>query len=631
MASIQKEDITNIYLEDLVYYKAETDSIITDLENKLQHNINQKTDKVDEGAPGGVATLNGTGRLKYAEIPYADSIEGLDPTNIDTIMHPKRTTEAIHAYSIPLADKGTVNGVATIDGNGKIPISQIPDLGSVSSYYVPTLTDMLALFGIHKGDRCIVHADPQSDNNGEYIAIIDNPTTVNDWGDVPSYNAVTSVNGRVGLVTITKADIPEVDTNTTAIAAVDNKTATNASDITAINGKLQAMAPSLDKRIVDGNLPTVDMVYGDSHQAVINVIQKSTGTLRAQFLYAADNLILRVKDDSGDTVGQMNLLPNGSMENPTAPKEPDSLATLLTAGMITPALDSKASIDYVNNAMLSIFTGDTVPPSTLGKTGDMYHQFATNTITIMKSGASVEDYSDTYTELYYDSTSTDIVAIGINPAKRTVYIDFGSNSSAHVSNIILKLNGVDIALAVKSQNNANIVCTYSAGFDSNIQSIVTGQPFELRAEELSNRELDYTKFNDTWYLTPVFNNTYDYVKEGIPNGGNPIIISTNVFQEVARLTVPARDAGTYGITFSVTFKYSSTDSSAIFQWSLDGGSTWKLIQKEVKDTSNVEVFTYSFPKELSAGPIDFVLQAKCEDDSKILEIDYANIICERKA
>ena len=141
---------------------------------------------------------------------------------------------------------------------------------------------------------------------------------------------------------------------------------------------------------------------------------------------------------------------------------------------------------------------------------------------------------------------------------------------------------------------------------------------------------DWIKSGSTWFLRPIFNNTYDWATEGINNGGSPIIVSSDTFQQIAELTVPNRDAGTYQITFTTTFNYDTVQRSAIFRWSLDGGSNWKTISRELKDKTNDEIISYSFPKLLTAGAIDFKMEARCEGGSDTLTIDFAHIILERK-
>ena len=125
--------------------------------------------------------------------------------------------------------------------------------------------------------------------------------------------------------------------------------------------------------------------------------------------------------------------------------------------------------------------------------------------------------------------------------------------------------------------------------------------------------------------------TYDYVKKGIPDTGNPIVITDTTYQDIAELTTPIRGIGTYQITFSLTFDYDSTNKSAGFQWTLDNGTTWEQFSIEPKDKSDKKALTYTFPSELTVEAIfNFKMQGKCESSGNTLTVDYANIIIERK-
>ena len=134
-------------------------------------------------------------------------------------------------------------------------------------------------------------------------------------------------------------------------------------------------------------------------------------------------------------------------------------------------------------------------------------------------------------------------------------------------------------------------------------------------------------------LNAPFIPAYHYVKEGIPNGGNPIVItSNNGYQDIASLTTLVAEIDeVYEITFSATFNYDSIKRSALFAWSIDGGTTFEEFSIEPKDKTDQKALGYTFPHKVSVkGAIQLVLQAKCENTGDVLTIDYANIIAERK-
>ena len=106
----------------------------------------------DKGASGGVASLDETGKVPAAQLPPMDydpagSASAVDAKltahNGDATKHitagertawnskaaGNHTHTAAQVGAIPTSEKGTVNGVASLDGNGKIVAAQMPDTG----------------------------------------------------------------------------------------------------------------------------------------------------------------------------------------------------------------------------------------------------------------------------------------------------------------------------------------------------------------------------------------------------------------------------------------------------------------------------------------------------------------------
>jgi hypothetical protein len=109
-------------------------------------------------------------------------------------------------------EKGAVNGVATLDGSGKVPLAQINDalLGSVNykgTYNATTNAPALPAAGAsNKGFYYIVStAGTQFSlvlNVGDWII-----SNGSEYGKVDNNNAVTSVAGRVGAIVLSKTDV----------------------------------------------------------------------------------------------------------------------------------------------------------------------------------------------------------------------------------------------------------------------------------------------------------------------------------------------------------------------------------------------------------------------------------------
>ena len=318
----------DIFLDTLSYYKDESDEIASIEKTRVDNELDSKSDKLSEGSPMGVATLDNTGKLSPIERPIASSQDAIDGVSTDLMMTPATTNYVMTIESVPQSDKGIPDGIPTLDSNRKIPSVYIPDSGSVQSFYTPTLAEMLLLTNVFAGDRCLVHADPTPENNGEYIAIVDNPILESEWGDVPPHNAVVSVNGKVGVVTLSSLDIPEIAdnaqeiaTHTLSIAQNTTKGTTNASNIATNQGNISTLQTNETTQdgLISANTNGIDSLtttfaaFGTGEQPVhaikFNPIDVSTLT-EGHIAYDTDTKTLVVKSDiSGQTlnVGQESL------------------------------------------------------------------------------------------------------------------------------------------------------------------------------------------------------------------------------------------------------------------------------------------------------------------------------------
>lgn len=91
----------------------------------------------DRGIASGVATLDSSIKIPIAQIPTG------------TVTGTVSLGDHAHSNYVPTADKGQPNGVASLDGAGLIPIGQIPDLVPVDS--VNGLTGTVVLNSTHVG------------------------------------------------------------------------------------------------------------------------------------------------------------------------------------------------------------------------------------------------------------------------------------------------------------------------------------------------------------------------------------------------------------------------------------------------------------------------------------------------
>lgn len=100
-------------------------------------------------------------------------------------------------------NKGEAGGYAPLNDDSKIPASFMPDEVFSNMHSADSLEDMLALTPVSKGDICF-----RNDENKTYINTTGTNTTIDDWRFIGiAANAVNSVMGKTGIVTLTPGEI----------------------------------------------------------------------------------------------------------------------------------------------------------------------------------------------------------------------------------------------------------------------------------------------------------------------------------------------------------------------------------------------------------------------------------------
>lgn len=146
----------------------------------------------------------------YARLPGPPG-----PPDLHAATHAPGGSDSIEAFYLGADLRGAANGLATLGADGKLTAGQVPSiavsdfLGSVSSQ-----TAMLALSG-QRGDWCIRTDSPA----GTWMLVADDPTSLSSWQrlETPT-DAVLSVNGQTGVVSLSPQSIGAVPTTAEGIA-----------------------------------------------------------------------------------------------------------------------------------------------------------------------------------------------------------------------------------------------------------------------------------------------------------------------------------------------------------------------------------------------------------------------------
>ncbi|PLS80892.1 hypothetical protein CYG49_03980 [Candidatus Saccharibacteria bacterium] len=236
-----------------------------------------------------VTSVNGqTGAVSLAKTDVG--LGNVDNTSDANKPISSATQTALNA-KLNTNEKGAAGGVASLDSDGKVPVAQLPALALTDISTVANQTEQLAL-AAQEGDVAV-----RSDLKKTFIHNGGTAKTMADWTELSTpTDAVTSVNGQTGVVTLTTSHISEgtnlyytearVAANTTVAGKVDKTTTISAGTGLTGGGDLT----------VNRTLS----VTNDSTTQKIEVAQG--GTLRAtrkrlNFI-AGSNITITAADDS---------------------------------------------------------------------------------------------------------------------------------------------------------------------------------------------------------------------------------------------------------------------------------------------------------------------------------------------
>ena len=265
-SAIQLEDLANVATsgnyEDLnniptTFNPTPHTHPISDIVN-LQTNLDLKQDNLVSGTT--IKTIEGQSILGSGNIDITKSDVGLplaDNTSDDSksvLSSTKLTTPryingvnfdgtsniTINAVDstprIAVSEKAQANGVATLGSDGKVPNNQIPALAISETFPVSSQDQMLALSQAYQGDVAI-----RSDISKSFILRVLPSSVLANWNELLTpTSAVTSVNGQVGVVTLSKSDV--------GLSNVDNTSDANKPISTAQQTALNLKENSANKQ-----------------------------------------------------------------------------------------------------------------------------------------------------------------------------------------------------------------------------------------------------------------------------------------------------------------------------------------------------------------------------------------------
>lgn len=204
----------------------------------------ERVEKSEKGQPNGVATLGADGKVPQSQLPIdaiqhnslsdrgvanAHPISAITDlqTELDTLGDGVLDNASDIADKIDSSEKGVANGVAELDGSGKVPASQIPafvesGIRVVGSWDALNNTPDIGATTPDDGTAYIVSQAGSTNLGGETNWKVKDLATYfasTGWFKIDNTDDVISVNGQTGVVTLTKSDV--------GLGSVDNTSDAN--------------------------------------------------------------------------------------------------------------------------------------------------------------------------------------------------------------------------------------------------------------------------------------------------------------------------------------------------------------------------------------------------------------------
>lgn len=290
-----------------------------------------------------------TGKMKEYADGKAGEVDGKVTTHIDDKKNPHKVTKAQvglgsvdNVQQIPLSQKGVVNGVATLDANGKVPVKQMPETKTINgasifgsgnlqlSASLYKIVDALPTTGIDTSKIYLVPASATTakNNKTEYIYLGD-PNKAYDeskWeklGDEQKSSTVTTPGGSITVDTalienspnpvaggVVKAKIDEIDGKlakkvegsdyTTKMTAIDSKLKTLENKTIDVDAELKDSPNPVQNTAVKKAVDDLNTAIGKkANDADLTTAKGRIDTLESNSISINDITLIPVTDGNG--------------------------------------------------------------------------------------------------------------------------------------------------------------------------------------------------------------------------------------------------------------------------------------------------------------------------------------------
>jgi len=203
-----------------------------------------------------------------------------------------------------------------------------------------------------------------------------------------------------------------------------------------------------------------------------------------------------------------------SIKNDIHNKLPDN-----NSGQITPAIlrqafdllraDNTASIEYVDSVIINTFSGTAEPLQALGKDGDIYKRYPSDTPVVVMDEVSNSAYdANNVFYLFDDVNSDDLIRVLVGASISALILVYGSNGAPDEHDYQLQVgSGTVHDLTVIGGNATSVQLSYDAAAAIDIAGITTSSNIRVASAQLTGKFQDYTKYSGAWFPTIPYSRT----------------------------------------------------------------------------------------------------------------------------
>lgn len=444
-------------------------------------------------------------------------------------------------------DAGVANGVATLDSAGKVPVSQMPQMGDLNyqgTWNASTNTPTLVSSTGTKGYYYVVSVAGTTNLNGITDWKIGDWAVFNGtaWEKIDNTDSVTSVNGYTGAVVLGYADVgafPATSTTGTGNVVLQTSPTIN--------------TPTLSGPTVDGTAPYVNMTptTAPAYQEGRVFYESSSSTLA----YYNDNTQMTVN------IGQEQIV---KVRNQTGASIPNGTVVYVNGATgNTPTINLALATSFVTADIIGVTT------TTIANNG-----FGYATISGLVNGLDTSAFAEgaavfisptvagayTVTEPVAPNYSVQVgVILRSNPSNGTllVSVQFISTEASHIvgsiansqlANSAITINGTSTSLG----GSINVGTVTSVTGTAPVVSSGGATPAISMAAATSSvngylTSTDWSTFNSKTSNTGTVTSVAASVPSFLSVSGSPITTSGTLAVTYSGLALPVANGGT-GLT-----------------------------------------------------------------------------------